>query len=122
MEIQQYCHSGVAVGTATISATYKATNSPLTVTGSTIITVLSGPPQITGFTPTSGPVGTQVTIQGTNLLGVTSVTFGGISARQFTVNSSSTITALVPSGAKTGAIGVVSPLGSAKSKNRFTVR
>jgi uncharacterized protein YjdB len=113
---------GVAVGTATINATYKEPNSSLTVTDSTIITVLSGPPQITGFTPTAGPVGTQVSIQGSNLLGVTSVTFGGVSATQFTVNSSSSITAVVPKGAQTGAIGMLSPLGSAKSKNKFTVR
>jgi uncharacterized protein YjdB len=112
---------GVAVGTASISATYKDVGGPITVTGSTIVTVLSGPPGVTGFTPASGSVGMQVTIQGANLLGVTSVDFGGVAA-QFTVNSSSSITAVVPARAKTAAITVTSPLGTGKSKNKFTVR
>src|SRR5829696_5254283 len=35
-------------------------------------------PTIISFTPTSGPVGTSVTILGTNFTGATTVTFGGI--------------------------------------------
>jgi hypothetical protein len=83
------------------------------VSGSTIATVLSGPPQVTGFTPSSGPVGTHVTIQGTNLLETTSVDFGGV-ATQFTVNSSSSVTATVLARARTAAITVTSPLGTGK--------
>jgi uncharacterized protein YjdB len=113
---------GIGVGTATISAVYKDSTTGLTVSGSTTATVLSGPPHITEFTPIFGPVGTQVTIKGANLLGVTLVTFNGAKSTQFTVNSSSSITATVPSGARTGFIGVTSPLGSAKSKSKFTVR
>ncbi|TDO47146.1 IPT/TIG domain-containing protein [Kribbella sp. VKM Ac-2527] len=112
---------GVAVGIASISATYKDPRSPGIVTRSTIATVLSGPPQVTGFTPTSGPVGTPVTIQGADLLGDISVEFGGVSA-QFTPNSSSSETAIVPAGARTGAISITSSLGTARSKNKFTVR
>ena len=55
------------------------------------------PPSITGFTPASGPVGTSVTINGTNFAGATLVTFGGVSA-DFTVNSATTIQATVPGG------------------------
>jgi len=113
---------GVGVGTATITAVYKDSTTGLTVSGSTTVTVLSGPPQITAFTPTSGPVGTQVTIQGADLLGATSVTFNRVKSTQFTVNSSSGITATVPPGAQTGFIEVTSPLGTAKSKSKFTVR
>jgi hypothetical protein len=65
--------------------------------------------------------GTQVTIQGANLLGATSVTFNRVKSTQFTVNSSSGITATVPPGARTGFIEVTSPLGTAKSKSKFTV-
>ena len=46
-------------------------------------------PAITNVTPSSGPVGTSVTISGVNFFGgVNSVTFGGIAA-SFTVNSDS---------------------------------
>jgi hypothetical protein len=91
------------------------------VTTQTLATVLSGLPKITSFTPTSGRAGTVVTIQGSNLLGVTSVTFNGVTATTFTVNSSSTITVTVPTGARTGVIAVTSPLGTAKSAKKFTV-
>ncbi|HEY0054013.1 MAG TPA: IPT/TIG domain-containing protein [Pedobacter sp.] len=55
-------------------------------------------PTITSFTPSSAAIGTQVTITGTNLSGVTSVSFGGTAASSFTVNSSTSITATVGSG------------------------
>ncbi|WP_166680250.1 PKD domain-containing protein [Kribbella sp. VKM Ac-2566] len=113
---------GVDVGTASIAASYRDAQSSVTITGSTTASVLAGPPKITGFTPISGRVGAQVTIQGTSLLGASSVTFGSVPAVQFTVNSSTSITAIVPSGAKTAAISVTTPLGTAKSKGKFTVR
>ena len=40
-------------------------------------------PTITSFTPTFGPIGTSVTITGTNFTGATSVTFNGVSATTF---------------------------------------
>jgi len=61
----------------------------------------SGPPTITSFSPTSGPVGAGVTITGTNFTGATAVKFNGTSA-SFTVASSTSITTSVPSGATTG--------------------
>ena len=77
-------------------------------------------PTISGFSPTSGPVGTSVTISGANFTGATSVTFNGTAA-SFTVGSSTSITATVPSGATTGAISVTTPNGSATSASSFTV-
>ena len=59
-------------------------------------------PVIKSFTPTSGPVGTQVTITGGGFHGATKVTFGGVKARSFAVDSGSQITATVPTGAVTG--------------------
>ena len=78
-------------------------------------------PVINSFMPTSGPVGTQVTITGSGFTGATRVTFGGVKAPTFTVNSATKVTATVPTGAKTGRIAVTTPGGSASSATIFTV-
>ena len=78
-------------------------------------------PVISGFTPISGAPGTAVTITGNSLTGATRVTFGGVRATSFTVNSDTQITATVPKGAKTGKISVTTPGGIATSTGTFTV-
>jgi uncharacterized repeat protein (TIGR03803 family) len=78
-------------------------------------------PTITSFTPSSGPVGTQVVITGMSLTGATAVKFGGVAATVFTVNLNTKLTATVPSGAVTGKIQVVTPGGTANSATNFTV-
>ncbi len=80
----------------------------------------TAPPTITSFSPASGPVGTTVTINGTNFTGATSVTFNGVSA-SFIINSNVKITATVPTGATTGKIAVTTPGGTATSATNFTV-
>jgi hypothetical protein len=79
------------------------------------------PPTVTSFSPTSGSVGTQVDVQGTNFTGATSVTFNGTADTSFQVNSSTDITAHVPSGASTGPIAVTTGSGSGASTTNFTV-
>jgi uncharacterized repeat protein (TIGR03803 family) len=79
-------------------------------------------PVISSFAPTSGPVGTIVMITGTGFLGATQVTFGGVKATTFTVNSGTQITATVPTGALTGKISVKTPGGTAASTTSFTVQ
>ena len=81
---------------------------------------LVAPPQIIGFSPTSGPVGTAVTISGVSLSQTTKVRFNGVAA-SFTVNSDTRLTATVPTGATTGKIGVSSPGGTTASATSFTV-
>lgn len=49
-----------------------------------------------------------------------SVAFGGVKA-SFTVNSYIQVTAIVPSGAKTGKIGITTKGGTATSTAKFTV-
>src|SRR6266536_244639 len=92
-----------------------------TATSSTSFDVTSPPaPTISSFSPSSGPVGTSVTINGSNFVNVSKVTFSNVSA-SFTVNSSTKITATVPSGATDGRIRVTTPGGTATSSNSFNV-
>ena len=75
---------------------------------------------ITKFTPTSGPVGTVVTIEGTNLLGATKVTFNGVEGT-ITKDTATKIKVIVPAGAHTGEIKVVTPSGKVKTPMSFRV-
>ena len=59
-------------------------------------------------------------VTGESLTGATSVTFGGVKVT-FKVDSNTKITATVPTGAKTGKIGVATPGGTATSTGTFTV-
>ena len=70
--------------------------------------------------PSSGAVGTVVKILGTNLTDATSVTFNGTAAK-FTVVSSSEISTVVPAGATTGELKVVTPSGTLSSNVSFMV-
>jgi len=78
-------------------------------------------PQALKFSPTSGPAGTQVVITGMSLTQATSVSFGGVKATSFTVNSDTQVTATVPTGAKTGKVTIVTKGGSAAAPGKFTV-
>jgi len=78
-------------------------------------------PQVTGFAPASGVVGTTLTITGVSLTQTTQVTIGG-KAAGFTVNSDTDVTATVPAGAKTGdAISVTTTGGTASSAAKLVV-
>nr|WP_231848352.1 IPT/TIG domain-containing protein [Gloeobacter violaceus] len=75
---------------------------------------------ISGFSPSSGPIGTTVTIDGSGFKDVSSVQFGGGNV-SFTQTSDSTITATINSNAETGKITVKASSGSLTSSNSFTV-
>src|SRR5439155_710339 len=80
-------------------------------------------PTITGFTPASGTAGTVVTITGANFDPMASqndVTFNGVIAT-VTAASATSLTALVPSGATTGPIGLTTRGGTAVSAQSFMV-
>jgi uncharacterized repeat protein (TIGR03803 family) len=78
-------------------------------------------PSITGFSPSSGPVGTLVKITGNTFTGTTSVTFGGVAATSFTIVKDTEVDATVPTGAVTGPIAVTTAGGTATSATNFTV-
>lgn len=75
---------------------------------------------VTAFNPTSGSVGTGVSITGTGFTGATAVTFNGVPA-PFLVNSNISITTLVPTDATTGPVAVTTPTGTAAGVGVFTV-
>ena len=104
-----------------------ATTGPIVVTtpqgsgqSATSFTVTGVPPTITSFNPAQGPVGTTVTIHGTNFAGVSSVKFNGTAA-SFSFVTNVKVTAVVPSGATTGKITLTTPSGTATSATNFTV-
>ena len=97
---------------------------PLGVADTVEVDVPPGPgssPVVNSVSPLSGPVGSVVTILGSNFTGTTAVNFGGVPASSFTVVSGSRITATVPAGAVTGLVSVTTGSGTGLSQNRFTV-
>ncbi len=85
-------------------------------------TVSGASPSISGLNPTAGPVGTSVTISGTNFgaaQGTSTVTFNGTAATP-TSWSATSIVAAAPTGATTGKV-VVTVNGQASNGVEFTV-
>lgn len=89
-----------------------------TGTSATNLTVYPAP-TVTLIAPSSGPVGTTVTITGTNFNSVTAVNFNGVPA-SYTVNSTTSITATVPAAATSGVVTVVNGSGTGTGTT-FTV-
>ncbi|RYY19871.1 MAG: T9SS type A sorting domain-containing protein [Cytophagaceae bacterium] len=82
-------------------------------------------PVITGITPTSGLVGTQVVVSGTNLAALTSVSVNGTLATTYSAaanTATADLTVTVPAGATSGTIRVNSSTsGAGTSAQAFTV-
>lgn len=72
------------------------------------------------FSPTSGPVGTMVTISGTDFSSTQSVSIGNVPA-VIVSESTSSLVALVMPGATSGAISVTTPNGTFDGTSAFTV-
>jgi len=101
--------------------------------GTVSATTLATAPAITDFSPTWGPVGTDVILEGTNegtdFFGVTAVTFNGASSHNWTIWTASgpsgtlvtRIRATVPHDASSGPIAVIIPSGTITSDTSFTV-
>jgi hypothetical protein len=75
-------------------------------------------PTISSFTPGTGPGGTSVSITGANFKGASEVSFGGVKASSFIVNSATKITARLGSG-NSGKVTVTTPGGTATSSADF---
>jgi uncharacterized repeat protein (TIGR03803 family) len=124
--------NGAGAGFTVVNDTYLTATVPDgATTGFVSVTTPSGTltsekkfrvrPQITSFSPTSGPVGTPVVVTGVSLKETTKVTFGGIKATSVTVNSDMQVTATAPAGALTGKIVVTTFGGAISSPTAFTV-
>ncbi len=77
----------------------------------------ASPPAVSGLGTSSGTTGggTSVVLTGTDFTGATDVTFGGVSAASFTVDSATQITAVSPPmAAGTAAVVVWTPTGSSQ--------
>lgn len=98
-----------------------AVTTPAATTASPADFIVIRPPAVSSFAPMTGPIGAAVTIAGTNLATVTSVSFNGVAASSVTPLSATSLRALVPAGATTGTITVVDPAGSVSSTGTFTV-
>ena len=81
----------------------------------------SGAPGISSLSPTSGAVGSVVTITGSNFAEVTAVRFNGFEAATFTLDSLTQITATVPTTANTGPVTVVTASRGTATGGTFTV-
>lgn len=82
-------------------------------------TVLASP-TISSFSPASGNVGAAVALSGSLLDLVSSVRFNGVPAN-FSIDSATQITAIVPAGCSSGLIEIVAPGSSARSSTGFVV-
>ena len=106
--------AGATTGTLAVTTPYGTGTS----TGAFTVQL---PPGVTSFTPTSGPVGTMVTLTGTGFTGATAVKFNSTAASSFNVVSDTALTATVPAGATTGTLAVTTPNGTGTSTNSFNV-
>jgi len=105
---------GTYVATATLNGCATTTN--------TVLVVSSLPPVLTTLTPSSGLIGSVITLTGTNLSGTTVLTLNGQPVPGFVVNASGTsITFTVPAGATSGPVAVTTPGGTASSSTSFIV-
>lgn len=113
----------VPVGAA--SGLISVTNPDGSATSSTPFTVLMPyvptPPIINSFSPSSGPIGTTVTVVGNNFSSATSLSLNGNTSIPFTIVNNNTITFVVPNGATSGLISITNPDGTATSTTSYVV-
>ncbi|WP_187293869.1 IPT/TIG domain-containing protein [Gloeobacter kilaueensis] len=85
----------------------------------------SAPASISSFSPTNGTIYTQVVIKGTNLINVTSVAFQGADGNpaygEYTWDSSSQVTATVPTTARSGPITLSMGDSQVSTSQNFTL-
>ncbi|MFD3437235.1 IPT/TIG domain-containing protein [Streptomyces sp. NPDC058685] len=83
--------------------------------------VVAQVPVVTGVAPSNGPTsgGTSVILTGTGFTGATAVTFAGVPAMSFIVNSATQITAVTPAGNAGAAVVTVTTPGGVSAPDAF---
>jgi len=87
----------------------------------TVYSYNAGLAPFVAFVLPTGALGQSAQILGQNLTGTTSVTFNGVAATSFTVESNTYMTAIVPAGATTGPVVVTTPTGTLTSNVSFRI-
>lgn len=130
LTFSNFTFSGAPVGTkifatCTGSATLDSTLSTAGIINLSANFIVTGPPppppSIISFTPSTVAPGDLVTLTGTTLAGTTSVSFGNVFAESFTVNSDTSVTAVVPTLAVDNPISITTRSGTATSLSTLTV-
>lgn len=111
--------AGPAVAQIVVQGT-AATPPPPVVVGGQPATAPAPRPVIERIEPTSGPVGTTVTIVGRNFMDVQQVFFSGQSLPIQSVVPTR-ITVVIPAGAQSGRFSVQGPAGTAESSQSFNI-
>lgn len=101
------------------SGAFTVTTPEGSATSAQTFTVIPAP-AISGFSPSTAPVGATVTVTGSGLDQVTSAAIGGTAAG-ITAQSASQLALTVAAGTSGGAISVTGPGGTATSSGAFTV-
>ena len=110
-QIRAKVPAGALTGPVTVATTAgTSTNGP----------IFYVPPRLTSWTPTEAVVGSPIILAGTNFTSAGLVLFNGLSA-DFEVTASNRIATVVPDGASSGPIAVVTPGGVIISTNVFKV-
>ncbi|MCB1191128.1 MAG: SBBP repeat-containing protein [Leptospiraceae bacterium] len=111
------------IATACKSNNQDKTNTILWMFALTNSSATSTAPTISSFAPSSGSVGTSVTISGTNFSSTTTQNTVKFNGTEATVSeaSSTSLTVIVPAGTSTGKISVTTTIGSVTSSEDFTV-
>ena len=110
--------SGATFPLGVTNITYTVTDGLGNSKSATFKVTVNRIPAVTDFTPAIASNGQTVTITGTDFTGVTAVTFGGTPATSYTVDSPTSITAVVGAGSS-GNVSVTTPGGTA-TKAGFT--
>lgn len=95
-----------------------------TATSFTVTTSIASyvQPKIQNFTPSSGPVGTVVTVNGSGFTGANVAWVGAAHNGAVSVVSDTQLRVTIPAGATTGAIGIFNPVYVAFTATSFTMK